>query len=137
MGTPAAGAEVSGEHQVRRKARQAGRETSRPQHGRPLASAHVDQEGPEILEEVGRVREDLGYPIADVKVRLFDGKYHDVDSDSRSFEMAGSKGFLTAFKQAQPVIDTMVTKGIIHANKAARHKSELNAKIKALGAAAK
>ena len=42
-----------------------------------------------------------------------------------------------AFKQAQPVIDTMVTKGIIHANKAARHKSELNAKIKALGAAAK
>ena len=45
-----------------------------------------------------------GYPIADVKVRLFDGKYHDVDSDSRSFEMAGSKGFLTAFKQAQPVL---------------------------------
>ena len=34
-----------------------------------------------------------GYPITDVKVRLFDGKYHDVDSDSRSFEMAGSKGF--------------------------------------------
>jgi small subunit ribosomal protein S20 len=42
-----------------------------------------------------------------------------------------------AFKAARPVIDTMVTKGIIHANKAARHKSELNAKIKALGAAAK
>ena len=45
-----------------------------------------------------------GYPIADVKVRLFDGKYHDVDSDSRSFEMAGSKGFLAAFKQSQPVL---------------------------------
>lgn len=45
-----------------------------------------------------------GYPITDVKVRLFDGKYHDVDSDSRSFEMAGSKGFLTAFKQASPVL---------------------------------
>ena len=45
-----------------------------------------------------------GYHCTDVKVRLFDGKYHDVDSDSRSFEMAGSKGFLTAFKQAQPVI---------------------------------
>jgi small subunit ribosomal protein S20 len=40
-----------------------------------------------------------------------------------------------AFKAAQPVIDTMVTKGIIHSNKAARHKRELNAKIKALGAA--
>ena len=34
----------------------------------------------------------------------FDGKYHDVDSDSRSFEMARQQGFLTAFKQAQPVI---------------------------------
>ncbi len=45
-----------------------------------------------------------GYQCTDVKVRLFDGKYHDVDSDSRSFEMAGSKGFLTAFKQAHPVI---------------------------------
>jgi elongation factor G len=45
-----------------------------------------------------------GYPITDVKVRVFDGKYHDVDSDSRSFEMAGSKGFLAAFKQAQPVL---------------------------------
>ena len=43
----------------------------------------------------------------------------------------------TAYKAAQPVIDTMVTKGIIHSNKAARHKRELNARIKALGAAAK
>ena len=51
---------------------------------------------------------------------------------------AGNKDEATAaFKDARPVIDTMVTKGIIHANKAARHKSELNAKIKALGAAAK
>jgi small subunit ribosomal protein S20 len=39
-----------------------------------------------------------------------------------------------ALKAAQPVIDTMVTKGIIHRNKAARHKRELNAKIKALPA---
>ena len=50
---------------------------------------------------------------------------------------AGDKTEATAaLKPAQPVIDTMVTKGIIHSNKAARHKSELNAKIKALGAAA-
>jgi elongation factor G len=45
-----------------------------------------------------------GYPCTDIKVRIFDGKYHDVDSDSRSFEMAGSKGFMAAFKQAQPII---------------------------------
>lgn len=37
-----------------------------------------------------------------------------------------------AFKAAQPVIDRMATKGIIHKNKAARHKSRLNAHIKAL-----
>ena len=50
----------------------------------------------------------------------------------------GSKDDATAaFKAAQPVIDTMVTKGIIHSNKAARHKRELNARIKALGTAAK
>jgi small subunit ribosomal protein S20 len=39
-----------------------------------------------------------------------------------------------ALKAAQPVIDTMVTKGIIHRNKAARHKRELNARVKALPA---
>jgi small subunit ribosomal protein S20 len=49
---------------------------------------------------------------------------------------AGNKDEATsAYKAAQPVIDTMVTKGIIHTNKAARHKRELNARIKALGAA--
>ena len=45
-----------------------------------------------------------GYPVTDVKVRLFDGKYHDVDSDARSFEIAGSKGFQQAFKQARPAL---------------------------------
>ncbi len=39
-----------------------------------------------------------------------------------------------ALKAAQPVIDTMVSKGIIHRNKAARHKRELNSKVKALAA---
>jgi small subunit ribosomal protein S20 len=37
-----------------------------------------------------------------------------------------------AFQQAVPVIDKMVSKGIIAKNKAARHKSRLNAKVKAL-----
>lgn len=45
-----------------------------------------------------------GYPVTDVKVRLFDGKYHDVDSDARSFEIAASKGFQAAFKQAKPCL---------------------------------
>lgn len=38
----------------------------------------------------------------------------------------------TAFEQAVPVIDSMVNKGIIHKNKAARHKSRLSKQIKAL-----
>ena len=39
-----------------------------------------------------------------------------------------------AFKAAVPVIDSMVNKGIVTKNKAARHKSRLNARIKALAA---
>ena len=39
---------------------------------------------------------------------------------------------VAAYRSAQPIIDTMVNKGIIHRNKAARHKREINAKIKAL-----
>ncbi len=37
-----------------------------------------------------------------------------------------------AYKIAVPIIDRMATKGLIHKNKAARHKSRLNAKIRAL-----
>jgi small subunit ribosomal protein S20 len=42
------------------------------------------------------------------------------------------EGAKEAFKNAVPVIDTMAGKGIIHKNKAARHKSRLSARIKAL-----
>lgn len=45
-----------------------------------------------------------GYPCVDVHIRLFDGKYHDVDSDARSFEMAGSKGIKEAVKKAKPAL---------------------------------
>lgn len=40
----------------------------------------------------------------------------------------------SSYKEAVPVLDAMVTKGIVHKNKAARHKSRLNARIKALQA---
>lgn len=39
----------------------------------------------------------------------------------------------SAYKSAVPIIDALVSKGLIHKNKAARHKSRLNVKIKALG----
>ncbi len=45
-----------------------------------------------------------GFPVVDIKVTLKDGKYHPVDSDGRSFERAGSKGFQAAFKLANPIL---------------------------------
>ena len=48
---------------------------------------------------------------------------------------AGNKDEATAnLKVASPIIDSMVNKGIIHRNKAARHKSHLNARLKELSA---
>lgn len=43
-----------------------------------------------------------GYPIDSMKVRLFHGSYHDVDSDSLSFELAGRLGFRDAAKKCHP-----------------------------------
>ncbi len=45
-----------------------------------------------------------GYPIEAMRVRLFHGSYHDVDSDSLSFEMAARLGFKVAAKKAKPVL---------------------------------
>ncbi|MBX3708940.1 MAG: elongation factor G [Gammaproteobacteria bacterium] len=45
-----------------------------------------------------------GYPVVDVKVTLFDGSYHDVDSNEMAFKIAGSMAFKDAAKRAKPVI---------------------------------
>ena len=45
-----------------------------------------------------------GYPIVGVKATLYDGSYHDVDSDELSFKMAGSIAFRQGFLKADPVL---------------------------------
>ncbi|HEX4976122.1 MAG TPA: 30S ribosomal protein S20 [Pseudomonadales bacterium] len=50
----------------------------------------------------------------------------------KAIEGGNKEEATVAFRAAVPVIDSMATKGIIHKNKAARHKSRLNAKIKAM-----
>ena len=45
-----------------------------------------------------------GYPVVDVKVTLFDGSYHDVDSNEMAFKIAGSMGFKEGFRNARPVL---------------------------------
>ena len=45
-----------------------------------------------------------GFPVVDVKVTIFDGSYHDVDSNEMAFKIAGSMGFKEGCQKAKPVL---------------------------------
>lgn len=45
-----------------------------------------------------------GYPVEDIKAKLFDGSYHDVDSSEMAFKIAGSIAFKEAAKKANPIL---------------------------------
>jgi len=45
-----------------------------------------------------------GYPIVDIKVTLFDGSFHEVDSSEMAFKIAGSMGFKEGFRKGNPVL---------------------------------
>ena len=45
-----------------------------------------------------------GFPVVDVKVTLFDGSYHEVDSNENAFKMAASMGFKDGMRKANPVL---------------------------------
>jgi elongation factor G len=45
-----------------------------------------------------------GFPVVDIKAKLYDGSYHDVDSDEISFKVAGSMAFKEGAKKAKPIL---------------------------------
>ena len=45
-----------------------------------------------------------GYPVIDIKAKLYDGSYHDVDSDEMSFKFAGSIAFKDAMRRGKPIL---------------------------------
>lgn len=45
-----------------------------------------------------------GYPMVDIKVRLYDGSYHDVDSSEMAFKIAGSMGFKKGVPECRPIL---------------------------------
>lgn len=54
-----------------------------------------------------------GYPVVDVVVELYDGSYHDVDSNEMAFKIAGSMAFAEAMKKANPVLLEPVMKVVV------------------------
>ena len=62
---------------------------------------------PAVEKGVGETMSDAGvrgFPVVDVQVAVYDGKYHSVDSSEMSFKMAGRLGFKAAMEQAGPVL---------------------------------
>ena len=54
-----------------------------------------------------------GYPVVDVKVTLYDGSYHEVDSSEMAFKIAGSMAFKEAMRRADPVLIEPIMKVVI------------------------
>ncbi len=54
-----------------------------------------------------------GYPVVDVKVTLYDGSYHEVDSSEMAFKIAGSMAFKEACREASPVILEPIMKVVV------------------------
>jgi elongation factor G len=54
-----------------------------------------------------------GYPVVDVKAELYDGSYHDVDSNEMAFKIAGSMGFKDGAQKANPVLLEPIMKVVV------------------------
>lgn len=87
-----------------------------------------------IASGLKRVRQDAKLNAANTALR---SKFRTVIKNVQKAVLAGDKDKATEnFKTAQRVIDSVADKGLFHKNKAARHKSRLSAKVKALSTAA-
>ena len=71
--------------------------------GGSIPKEYINPVGEGIREamEVGTL---AGYPMVDIKVTLYDGSYHDVDSSEMAFKIAGSMGFKAALKTAGQIL---------------------------------
>lgn len=74
----------------------------------------------EFIKPVGKGVEEAmqsgvlaGYPMVDVKVTVYDGSYHDVDSSESAFRIAGSLAFKEACKKATPIILEPIMKVVV------------------------
>lgn len=87
-----------------------------------------------IASGLKRVRQDIKLNAANTALR---SKFRTVVKNVQKAVIAGDKAKAAeSFKTAESIIDSIADKGLFHKNKAARHKSRLAAKVKALGASA-
>ena len=85
-----------------------------------------------IASGLKRARQDVKLNAANTALR---SKFRTVIKNVQKAIASGDRAKATElYKTAQPVIDSVADKGIFHKNKAARHKSRLAAKVKALSA---
>ena len=93
-------------------------------------SAKAKKKTVHIASGLKRVRQDVKLNAANTALR---SKFRTVIKNVQKAVVAGDKlKAADLFKTAQAVIDSVADKGLFHKNKAARHKSRLSAKVKAL-----
>jgi small subunit ribosomal protein S20 len=94
-----------------------------------MASTKPKKKNPRLASGRKRVRQD-------VKITSLRSKYRTAVKNVEKAVVAGDKAKATElFAKAQAIVDTVADKGIFHKNKAARDKSRLSAKVKALALA--
>ncbi len=98
-----------------------------------MATAKPKKKNPRLASGRKRVRQDVKLNAANTSLR---SKYRTAVKNVEKAVAAGDKDKAKdAFAKAQSIVDTVADKGIFHKNKAARDKSRLSSKVKALALA--